>query len=88
MYRTRFFYVRFLLARIKHELQSNQIKSDGMSREVFALTGGAPSLVSRPKITRGLKDKRKLKDQKVNWYSIHPSKKKIPLLSELRGARN
>lgn len=40
---------------------------DGMSREVFALTGGLPSIVAKAPPLAGLKDKRKLKDKKVSW---------------------
>jgi hypothetical protein len=41
-----------------------------MSREVFALTGGAtpPPLVPEPNINKGYKEKRKVSDKKVSWY--------------------
>jgi hypothetical protein len=46
---------------------------DGMSREVFALTGGAtpPPLVPEASVNKGYKEKRKISDKKVSWYTQH-----------------
>lgn len=53
-----------------------------MSREVFALTGGAtpPPLVPEASVNKGYKEKRKISDKKVSWVwkpIVHPARPEV-----------